>query len=100
MTDTTAQEAELLETAANCLKGVDGDNPLEVQQMYATTALACTTLAGELRVRRGPPAFKMENDEEFEERVRRSHERWDAAPAVVPPAQERPLIRFAKRAGL
>ena len=76
MTDTTAQEADLLKSAANCIKCVEGDNPLEAQQMYATAALASTALASELRVRRGPPEFKMENDDEFEARVRRNHEKW------------------------
>ena len=76
MTDTTAQEADLLNAAANSLKWVDGDNPLEIKQMYATAALASITLAAELRVRRGAPASKLEDDEEFEARVRRNHEKW------------------------
>jgi len=79
MTDTTAQEADLLKAAADCLKGVDADNPLEAQQMYATAALANATLAAELRVRRGPPDFELENDDEFEARVRRNHEKWESS---------------------
>jgi len=75
MTDTTAQEADLLKTAADCLNWVDGDNPLEIKHMYATAALASTTLAAELRVRRGPTSFKLEDDDEFEARIRRHHER-------------------------
>ena len=79
MTDTTAQEADLLNIAADSLKWVDGDNPLEMKQMYATAALASTTLAAELRVRRGPPASKLEDDDAFEARVRRNHEKWGSS---------------------
>jgi len=78
-TDTTAQEAELLKTAANSLKWVESDSPLEIKQMHATAALASTTLAAELRVRRGAPASKLEDDEEFDARVRRNHEKWGSS---------------------
>ena len=43
MNDTTHKEADLLKTAASSLNWVDGDNPLEMKQMYATVALASTT---------------------------------------------------------
>jgi hypothetical protein len=79
MTDTTAQETALLNNAADSLKWVDGDNPLEMKQMYATAALASTTLAAELRVRRSAPASKLEDDDVFEARVRRNHEKWGSS---------------------
>ena len=94
MTDTTAQEADLLQTAANCLKWVDGDHPLETKQMYTAAAAASTALAAELRVRRGPAEFRLENDDEFEARVRRNHKKWGSS--LEP--QRKVLVR--RRGGL
>ena len=94
MTDTTAQEADLLQAAADCLKRADGANSLEEQQMNATAALANTTLAAELRARRGPPPSKLENDEEFEARVRRNYEKWGRSPHLRPPLIKTRLLRL------
>lgn len=91
MTDKFAQEAELLALAAGHLKSAQCDKPIEAQQMYLAAAVASIALATELSVRRDvadghspattrapTPKFFIENDEEFEARVRRNHAKWDS----------------------